>query len=338
MRVTIAEIAEMADVSVPTVSKVLNGRPGVSAGTRERVAGLLDEHGYTRRGGTRRIGLVDFVIADLSTTWAHQLIIGAEAEAARSGVGLVITSTHGRRAANRHWIRQLSARKSDGIVLVVSELHPGAEAELARLNTPIVLIDSHGGADSQAPIVAATNWAGGLSATEHLLELGHRRIGIVTGPEALACSRDRLDGYRAALARAGVEFDPELVVYGDFRVSGGVAGAERLFASDDRPTAIFAGSDHQAHGVYLAAREAGLSIPGDLSVVGFDDVDLCEWVAPRLTTVRQPLADMAREAMRMVLELGDPDAAEVPGRVELATTLIVRESTAAPRPNRPGLG
>ncbi|MFF2371368.1 LacI family DNA-binding transcriptional regulator [Agromyces sp. NPDC058110] len=333
MRVTIAEIASMAEVSVPTVSKVLNGRPGVSAETRDRVLELLSEHDYARRGASarQRVGLVDFVIFDLSTTWAHQLIIGAESEAARAGVGLVVTSTHGRRAGNRHWIRQLSARRSDGIVLVVSELQAGAEAELARLNTPIVLIDSHGGADSTAPIVAATNWAGGLTATEHLLSLGHRRIGIVTGPERLACSRDRLDGYRAALSRADIPFDPDLVVYGDFRVAGGEAGAERFFALDDRPTAIFAGSDHQAHGVYLAAQRAGLSIPRDLSVVGFDDVDLCKWISPNLTTVRQPLGDMAREATRMVLELGDPDVEVEPSRrIELATSLVVRDSTAPP--------
>src|SRR5262249_42111382 len=161
-------IAEIAEVSVPTVSKVLNGRPGVASDTRERVAALLADHGYTRRGtGQRRVGLVDFVIFDLSTTWAHRLIIGAEEEAARSGVGIVIASTHGRGAANRHWIRQLAARRSDGIVLVVSELHEGAEEELRRLNTPIVLIDSHGGAESQAPTIAATNWAGGRAATEH---------------------------------------------------------------------------------------------------------------------------------------------------------------------------
>ncbi|GAA2031387.1 LacI family DNA-binding transcriptional regulator [Agromyces tropicus] len=333
MGVTIAEIAELAEVSVPTVSKVLNGRPGVSAETRERVAGLLSTHGYTRRGGARqRVGLVDFVIADLSTTWAHQLIVGAELEAARAGVSLVVTSTHGRRAGNRHWIRQLAARRSDGIVLVVSELHPGAEDELRRLDTPLVLVDSDGGTDSHAPTVAATNWAGGLSATEHLVSLGHRRIGIITGPESLACSRDRLDGYRAALSRAGIPFDPELVGYGDFRRAGGLEGGRRLLALEDRPTAIFAGSDHQAHGVYLAAAEAGLRIPDDLSVVGFDDVDLCEWISPNLTTVRQPLADMAREATRLVLALGEADADPPAPRVELSTRLVVRESTAPPRP------
>ncbi|GLI26931.1 transcriptional regulator [Agromyces rhizosphaerae] len=332
MGVTIAEIAELAEVSVPTVSKVLNGRPGVSAETRDLVGALLQEHGYVRRGGgPRRVGLVDFVITDLSTTWAHQLLIGAEAEAARAGVGLVVTSTHDRRAGNKHWIRQLAARRSDGIVLVVSELHPGAEEELARLHTPIVLIDSQGGADSHAPIVAATNWSGGLAATEHLLQLGHRRIGIITGPERMAASRDRLDGYRAALARAGVPFDPDLVRYGDYRVSGGQAEGQRLLELSDRPTAIFAGSDHQAHGVYLAAARVGLAIPRDLSVVGFDDVDICEWIAPSLTTVRQPLADMAREATRLVLALGEEDAASVPQRRELATSLVMRRSTAPPR-------
>lgn len=327
-----AEIAHLASVTVPTVSKVLNGRPGVSEETRSRVSDLLTEHGYQRRGATRRsrVGLVDFVIFDLSTAWAHELLIGAEEEAARAGIGLIVTSTHGRRAANRAWIRQLATRRSDGIVLVVSELQPGAEEELRRLKTPIVLVDSDGANTTSTHTVAATNWAGGLSATEHLLELGHRRIGIITGPERLACSRDRLDGYRAALLRAGISPDDALVDYGDFRVSGGERGAARLLDLPEPPTAIFAGSDHQAHGVYVEAARRGVRIPDDLSVVGFDDVQLCEWIAPRLTTVRQPLSEMAGEATRMVLEL-DRQEGPTQRRVELATSLVVRESTAAPR-------
>lgn len=332
MRVTIAEIARRAGVSVPTVSKVLNGRQGVADTTRDRVLALLDEENYQRRGTDRRsrVGLVDFVIAGLDSSWAHQLVYGAEAEASRAGVGLVVTSVDGRRAGNRHWIQQLASRRTDGVVLVVSELMPGAQEQLARLNTPLVLIDPVGSASPSIPTVAATNWAGGLAATEHLIGLGHRRIGIITGPEAQTCSRDRLDGYRTALHRAGIPPADELVRYGDFLVPGGRRGAASLLALDDPPTAIFAGSDYMAHGVYLTAREAGLSVPRDLSVVGFDDVNICEWIAPTLTTVRQPLADMAREATHMVLDL-DLQEPRSPIRIEMATTLVVRESTAPPR-------
>lgn len=331
-RVTIAQIADLADVSVPTVSKVLNGREGVSADTRDRVQALLEEHGYRRRGGERRrpVGLVDLVIRDLDSMWSSELVRGAEAEAARAGVGLVVTATHGRRVGNKHWIAQLAARRTDGVVLVVSELQPGAAEELHRLGAPYVLVDPVGAADHAVPTVAATNWAGGLSATEHLLKLGHRRIGIITGPADVACSRDRLDGYRAALQRAGIAPDEALVQYGDFHLEGGQRGAARLLSLADPPTAIFAGADPQAAGVYAEARQRGLSIPDDLSVVGFDDTDLCEWLWPQLTTVRQPVFEMAATATRMLLDLSRRTDREA-GRVELATTLVERASTAAPR-------
>jgi len=331
MTTTLAEIAQLAGVSTPTVSKVLNGRPGVSDTTRDLVGALLEEHGYRRRGTQHRTGggLLDLVIADLSSAWAQRIMVGAEQEATRAGYGLVVTSTHRRRAGNTQWIRNLAQRRSDGVVLVVSDLLPAAERKLERLKLPYVLVDSVGSTPPDVPTVAATNWAGGLSATEHLLELGHRRIGIITGPERLACSRDRLDGYRAALQRAGIAPDPELVRHGDFHVPGGRHGAADLLSLDDPPTAIFAGSDHQAHGVYDVARARGLRIPRDLSVVGFDDVDLCRWISPSLTTVHQPLAEMAREATRLVVGLAEGGEGRR-RRVELSTELVVRDSTAPP--------
>ncbi|MBD5784748.1 substrate-binding domain-containing protein [Cellulosimicrobium terreum] len=331
-RVTLAEIAGLAGVSSATVSKVLNGRDGVGQAVRERVLALLDEHGYRRRGGERRkpVGLVDLVIRDLSSQWATELVRGAEAEAARAGAGLVVTATNGRRVGNRHWFQHLTQRRTDGIVMVVSELHPGAEDELRRLNTPFVVVDPAGMGNPDLPTVAATNWAGGVAATEHLLGLGHTRIGIITGPADVVCARDRVEGYRSALQRAGLPVDESLVRYGDFHVGGGRRGAAELLALPDPPTAIFAGCDEQASGVYEVARERGLRVPEDLSVVGFDDIALCHWVSPKLTTVRQPLHEMAREATRMVLDLGRADGATAT-RLELATSLVVRESTAPPR-------
>jgi LacI family transcriptional regulator len=332
-RITLQEIAALADVSSSTVSKVLNGRHGVSAQTRERVNGLLEVHGYRRRGVLNRsqVGLIDLVFSGLETLWAFELLVGAEQEAARAGVGLVLTDAHGRRVGNRHWLGQIASRRTDGIVLIGSHLMPGAGAELAKLNTPLVQVDPVGDAPAHVPSVAATNWAGGLAATEHLLSLGHRRIGIINGPSDLACSQDRLAGYHAALLRAGVPSDPALVTSGDFLVPSGRSGGAALLDLDEPPTAIFAASDTMAHGVYLEATSRGLSIPRDLSVVGFDDIALCEWLTPTLTTVRQPLAEMAAEATRMLLLLARQQEQPVSMRRELATTLVVRESTAGPR-------
>jgi len=332
--VTIAEIAAAAGVSVPTVSKVLNGRQGVSAATREQVELLLEEHGYERRGRPRQSsGLVDFVISDLDTQWATALLRGAQAEAARLGMDLVVTTTHGKPVGTPDWVEHLAGRGSDGVVLVVSELLDAGRQELERLRTPIVLVDPVRSGSGSIATVVATDWAGGRDATQHLLALGHRRIGFITGPAEQECHRDRLDGYRAALSRAGLVHDPALVRNGDSLVSGGLHHGAELLALPDRPTAIISGSDEQAYGVYQAARALGLRIPDDLSVVGFDDVELCQWVSPQLTTVRQPLADMAREATRMVVELSR-DGVRPASRIELATTVVVRASTAPPAPGR----
>jgi LacI family transcriptional regulator len=145
------------------------------------------------------------------------------------------------------------------------------------------------------------------------------------------CHRDRLDGYRAALQRAGIETDAALVRHGDSLVEGGLRGGGELLQLPDPPTAIVSGSDEQAYGVYKASRVLGLRIPDDVSVVGFDDVELCQWVSPQLTTVRQPLAEMAREATRIVIELSR-GGTRPNQRIELSTSVVVRESTAPPRP------
>lgn len=335
-QVSLKEIAALAAVSVPTVSRVLNGRQGVSEDKRDAINALLVEHGYRRRGADRRsrVGLVDLVIDGLGSMWSLAIADGASTEASRAGVGLVITQTSGRAVGTQHWLRQIASRRTDGIVLVVSHLLPGAAESLARLNLPLVLVDPVGDASAAFPSVAATNRAGGADATRHLLGLGHRRIGIITGPAEVACSVERLEGYRAALREAGIEPDPALVRYGDFLVGGGRAAAESLLALPDPPTAVFAGSDEQARGTYLAAAAAGLSVPHDLSVVGFDDVPLCEWVSPPLTTVRQPLAEMTAEAIRLVLALSTNDEQPRPLRRELPTRVVVRGSTAPVRAQR----
>src|SRR5579863_4110770 len=165
----------------------------------------------------------------------------------------------------------------------------------------------------------------GLAATEHLLALGHRRIGAIAGPGDYLCSRARIDGYRSALERAGLPFDPSLVRHGDFYHEGGFIRGGELLDLATPPTAIFAGSDQQAFGVYEAARQRGLRVPQDLSVVGFDDLPVARWVSPPLTTVRQPLAEMGRAAAQMLGEIIE-DRPLRSRRVELSTELIMRES------------
>ena len=202
--------------------------------------------------------------------------------------------------------------------------------QLRSRGIPLVVVDPTGEPLHDTPSVGATNWNGGLTATRHLLGLGHRRIGVIGGPEWILCSRARLDGYRAAMDEAGVPIDPRFISHGKFHVGEGVDKGRALLRLPDRPTAIFAGNDLQALGVYQAARELRLHIPEDVSVVGFDDLPVAQWVGPPLTTIRQPLFDMAVAAAELVLRMADGEAPAQP-RVELATELVIRESTAPPR-------
>src|SRR6185437_5120968 len=210
-------------------------------------------------------------------------------------------------------------------------------AQLAQMGLPVVIVDPVGQPDPRIPSIGATNWAGGLMATEYLIEIGHRRIGTVTGRPALLCSRARLDGYRSALERAGLPADPALIRTGDFLFEGALAAARDMLELADPPTAVFAGSDMQAMGVYEAARLRKLRIPDDLSVVGFDDLPMSAWASPPLTTVIQPLADMAGMAARTVLGLLGGRTETSSNRVELTTSLVVRAST-APLRGKPGPG
>lgn len=327
-KVTITAIAREAGVSVPTVSRVVNGRSDVAPATRARVEDLLQRYDYRRRapGGRAAPALLDLVFNDLDSPWAVEIIRGVEEVAHEAGVGTVVSAIHDRAGSARQWMGNLRARASDGVILVTSVLEPGLHQELHRLGVPIVVVDPAGSTHLDAPTVGATNWAGGMAATEHLLELGHRRIGFVAGPPRLLCSRARLDGYRAALEAAGAPVDDALVVPGDFYHESGFTGCGRLMELAGPPTAIFAASDQMALGAVEALRQRGLRVPEDVSLVGFDDLPEARWSAPPLTTVRQPLAEMGKVAARTTLRLARGEEIDSP-RVELATELVVRSSS-----------
>jgi len=327
-RVRLADIAAAAGVSVPTVSKVLNGHSQVSAKTRARIEALLVDYNYAAPRRTGRLCLIDLVFADLSP-WAVEIIRGAEgaafAEECRIAVSVVSGEAH-----TKEWLARLSSGQTDGVILVLTELSPAYRAQLAAMQIPVVIVDPVGQPDPRIPSIGATNWAGGLIATEHLIELGHRRIGTITGRPSLLCSQARLDGYRAALERAGIPADPTLVYSGDFHFEAALVAATAMLDLAEPPSAIFAGSDMQAMGVYEAARLHQLRIPDDLSVVGFDDLPMSSWVSPPLTTIVQPLAQMAAMATRTVLALHEGRADESSNRIELTTSLVVRASTSPP--------
>ena len=330
-RTTLAAIAAEAGVSLPTVSKVVNGRPDVAPATRARVERLLAEWHYARSAPRkqRRSGLIDLVFNGLDSPWAVEIIRGVEEWGTANQTGVAVSAVRHGNARPASWTSALASHDTDGVILVTSELTRAQLEQLRSGGIPLVVVDPVNLPDPELPSVGATNWAGGLAATEHLISLGHRRIGTIGGPADYLCSRARIDGYRSALDKAGIKFDPALVRHGDFQHEGGFVRGGELLAMPDPPTAIFAGSDQQAFGVYEVARQHGLRVPQELSVVGFDDLPVARWVSPPLTTVRQPLAEMGRAAAQILGELieGIPPRSR---RVELSTELIVRESTAPP--------
>jgi LacI family transcriptional regulator len=334
-KATMAEIAASAGVSVPTVSKVVNGRPDVAPATREKVEALLRDRGYQPPRAHPRGGaiLIDLVFAKLDTLWATAILTGVEEAAHRVGTSVVVSAVRGlhRKRPDRRWLESLADRRSDGVLLILSDLSPDQQALLADLRIPVVILDPAGTPGPTVPSVGATNWNGGLAATEYLLQLGHRRIAVIGGPGEVLCSRARIDGYRAAMNRAGVRIPAGYVRHGDFRRRSGYRETLALLGLAQPPTAIFACADQMASGAYQALHERGLRVPDDVSVVGFDDLDQSLWAVPPLTTVRQPLSDMAFMATRMLHTMINGQEPENL-RVELATTLVVRSSTAPPPP------
>ncbi len=332
--VTIVDVAQEAEVSYATVSRVINNGAHVRPEKRERVLRAMAKLGFTvnqqarslRAGRSQVIGLL---VHDLGTSYIGEIIRGIEAELSAASYDLMLYTTHRRKTKEATYVSAITRGMADGLLLVLPR-NPEAYLEsLRQRHFPYVLID-HQGIDETGPAVGATNWQGAYDATQHLLGLGHRRIGFITGQVEMGCARDRLAGYRAALAAAGVPADPALVREGDFFQPHGFAGARALLALPQPPSAIFASNDVSAFGVMEAVRDAGKRLPDDMSIVGFDDIPQAAQVNPTLTTVRQPLEQMGRTAARMLLEIiGDPDRPAA--RVELPTELIVRASTRPPK-------
>ncbi|WP_246037712.1 substrate-binding domain-containing protein [Saccharothrix texasensis] len=289
---------------------------------------ILERTCLVRRARSDRprppVPLVELVFPALNSAWAMEVMRGV----VDSGLDVVLSSAAGRGTS---WATDLVAARRAGVLMVTCPISAAEERVLAHAGVPLVHIDPVDAAAPDLLSVAATNRAGGVTAVKHLLSLGHRRIGVVGGPRDVLCSRARVDGYRFALGRAGIAPDTALVRHADFTREGGRREAAELLRLPDRPTAIFAANDEQALGVVEAARAAGLSVPADLSVVGFDDLPAARRCAPALTTVRQPLAAMGGQAGRMLADL-IAGRAPATDRVELATDLVVRDSTAPPTP------
>jgi LacI family transcriptional regulator, xylobiose transport system transcriptional regulator len=335
-RATLSEVASLADVSISTVSKVLNGRAGVSSETRARIEALLQNQQYNRRASKREVApLLDVLCYEIDSPFASEVLASIELATRQRRIGMVLTGATERHLPEPSWVDDVLRRQPVGVVLVACMLPVKDKQRLRSRNIPIVMVDPAGTPAPDVPSIGSADWNGGYLATRHLIDLGHRRIAIITGPHDMLASTARLSGYRTALDSAGIPVDPELIRPGEFHHADGLAEGRALLSLPNRPTAIFASSDLYALGVYEAARSLGVAIPGDLSVVGYDDLSIAQWAGPALTTIHVPLVAMAEQAVRLVMRLGDePDLAF--SRIDIDTTLVVRGSTAAPaRRSRP---
>ncbi|MCA4134781.1 LacI family DNA-binding transcriptional regulator [Arthrobacter sp. M4] len=332
---TLAAIAEDTGVSAPTVSKVINGREDVAPETRAKVLAALDAAGYRsplqRRVTAARSTVVELVFDSMTSAYNVEILNGVLEGAGTQGAEVMISVTsvmpEPHMGPEQRAQRMVDEGRA-GLIVVTSAFSSEQLSAFRRRQIPVVVIDPLNPPPSDVVSVGATNWAGGKAATEHLLGLGHQKIAYVGGPEAAECNQARLHGYMAALMAQGLDVKPGYVQMGSFRTAHGTEGLKRLLTLDERPTAVFAGSDSIAIGVLAEARRNGLNVPDDLSVVGFDSTYQAEESIPPLTSVAQPLHEMGRAALRSLLRQLNGEVLDS-HRVELATQLIVRESTAA---------
>ena len=326
-RVTIGDVAAEAGVSIATVSKVINGRYGVAAATLAKVQAVIDELGYesslvARSLRSHRTNVIGILVADIEP-FSAELLKGAGAAIRARGYELIVYSGSGHGKDHSGWerryISRLGGTLTDGIILVTPTVVDVDDS------TPLVAIDPHTG-PSSLPSIHGDNLAGAITATEHLLELGHRRIGFLAGRADLESARQREQGYRDALAAAGVAVDDDLIRLGDYELETSEEPARQLLTLDDRPTAIFAANDLSAMQTLHVAHSLGLDIPGDVSVVGFDNIPESALVEPPLTTIDQAIQEMGRQAVELLIDLIEGNT-EGPQRITLPTRLVVRQST-----------
>jgi LacI family transcriptional regulator len=338
-RATIRDMARLAGVSIATVSRVLNNRPDVAPETREAVMRIVREHGFTTNRSARglsagRTGIVGVTVPFVQAPYFALILAGAAEALYEQDMRVILCPVRHEHDREVTLLGRLMHGTTDGAILLLPSETSVELAALQRYGYPFVVVDPREPLGEGVPCVSAAHASGAKAATQHLLELGHRRIAAITGPRDWTATDERLSGFHGAHVAAGILPDPQLIVPSDFLMEGGHRAAAAILDGADPPTAIFCFNDNLAVGAVRAARERGLRVPEDLSIVGFDDSELASVLSPELTSVRQPLAEMGRMAVSLLVRLLDSQRVEAL-RVELATRLIVRESS-GPAPVRSG--
>ena len=330
--ITIVDVAKASGVSYSTVSRVLNGFEHVKESTRERVLAAAKDLGYVANlqarslagGKTNVIGLL---VPGLDNGYIGEIVSGADEELFRSNYNMMLYTTHRLQGKEEAYVKSIYSGLTDGLLLIVPTTPVSYLEALQNQNFPYVLVDQSDNTGKSC-IVDSTNWQGAYDAVSYLIKLGHTRIAHITGLPELQSATDRLAGYKTAMADHQLPLVDDYLVEGDFHHRSGYQRAIELIELETPPTAIFAANDLIALGVLDALRDRGLSIPDEMSVIGFDDIPQAIITYPKLTTMRQSLKQMGRVAVKLLLEqLQNPD--NIPRRITLKTELIERESVCA---------
>jgi LacI family transcriptional regulator len=335
---TIVDVARRAGVSTATVSRVMSGAAVARPATRERVLAAVRELDYSpsavaralKRRETRTLGLL---VTDIANPFFPLVVRAVEDEAHARGYGVVFGNAADDPERELAYLDLLLERRVDGLIVASARATRRHAVRLGRVPVPVVLLNSDAPGARGLPSIATDHRLGGRLAGEHLLALGHRALGHVTAPTGqAAAAADRRRGIQDALVAAGLGPETLLVVDGGGTVEGGAAAVPSLLAATPRPTAVVGFNDLTAIGLLRGLRAAGLRVPDDMAVVGFDDIELAAWTDPPLTTVRQPTEELGRWAVTRIADaLAHPDRPAGPARVVLEPTLVVRATTAPPQ-------
>lgn len=337
-RVNSNDVARHAGVSQATVSRVLNRRENVLVETRQRVLDTICALGYrpnaiARSLVTQRTRSIGLVVSDILNPFYPELINALENVASAKQYDLILCLTNHGPDKERQLIDNLLRRKVDGIIFATAPLWSEAIKAPVEFGIPVVLtnrrLESY-----DTDYVVSDNASGAYKMTQHLLSLGHRHIAFVQGRVDASTNIERLKGYSQALKETGVSIDPDLVTTGNFTQAGGYRAAHELLRKRLPPTAIFCANDTMAFGVMEALGDAGFRVPKDISVAGFDDVLSASWRSIALTTVRQPIARMAKEAIMILLSRFEEDNSGERIHKVLQTEVVVRKTTATSRVRR----
>jgi len=331
--VTIKEVAERAGVSVATVSRVYNHSHRVREETRLRVRHTAQRLGYSPHGAARslvtnRTHTIGVLLPDLYGEFFSELIRGIDQTAQARGYHLLLSSARSRVDSLEPALRSMRGRV-DGLILMTPDLDAAAAGRSLPAGFPVVLLNGPP-SDAACDSFVIANFDGARSMVRHLASLGHRRIAIICGAEQNFDAAERLRGYRTALAELGLDTDPGLELPGDFSEAAGHDAARRMLERDLRPSAVFAANDGMAIGALSAFRDAGLRVPDDIAVAGFDDIPMARYVEPTLSSVRVDISELGKNATDRLLDaLGEP-APRTLRHHTLPTTLVVRRSCGAP--------